>query len=192
MIRSLTCAVFAGIVVLSQATGSASAATPVDPGSLQPQPPDGATCVADGAWTICDVTLTEKIANEPVFEAPCGTVYETSTATVDSRRWYLDGLLVKRHRRDVGVGVKTLSPTNEGPSVEFVYRLSVWTHYGVPGDVTSGVTTEAGSYVMHIPGAPGRTVHIAGLDLPDGRHLGVFRPPEDESAAAMLCAALGG
>jgi hypothetical protein len=33
-------------------------------------------------------------------------------------------------------------------------------------------------------------VHIAGLELPDGTHRGVFRITDDPEVAAALCAAL--
>src|SRR5262249_48514085 len=59
--------------------GAASAGRPIpDPPVLQPPPPPGAVCRADGPHVICDTFLDTTLENEPVFDLPCGTVYETS------------------------------------------------------------------------------------------------------------------
>ena len=96
---------------------------------------------------------------------------------------------MRRYLSDLGVGVKTLSPTNSGPSVPFTFRLNSWSVLAVPGDFSTASDTTHGSYVMQFPGAGG-SVRIAGIDLSDGSHRGVFRPPEDPAAADALCAAL--
>jgi hypothetical protein len=62
--------------------------------------------------------------------------------------------------------------------------------YAVPGDESSGPQKiEHGDATVRAPGA-GVIAHIAGLDLADGTHRGVFRFFEDPEVAAELCAAL--
>ncbi|MGH3116449.1 MAG: hypothetical protein ACRDQ2_04945, partial [Gaiellales bacterium] len=61
------------------AGGPAAAGPIVDPSTLQPEPPPGAVCRADGPWTICQTTFLVDVVNEPIldFDLPCGTIYET-------------------------------------------------------------------------------------------------------------------
>lgn len=171
--------------------GPAAAGPLVDPSTLQPPPPPGAECRADGQWIICHTSLVLTPVNEPVAELPCGTVYETSTDVRRGIRWYnSDGKLVKRFVTQDLEGTWSLSPTGAGPTAKLSAHDNWRNVYAVPGDESSGPTTFHGNGItVQAPGF-GVIVHIAGLDLPDGTHRGVARIFEDPEVAAELCAAL--
>jgi hypothetical protein len=67
-----------------------------------------------------------------------------------------------------------------------------WIVLAVPGDESTGALTEHGNEVTISSPGFGVILHIAGLDLPEGDHRGVFRIVEDAQpeVAAELCAAL--
>ena len=185
------CAAFAGGVMILLAA-PAAAGPVVDRSTLQPQPPPGAVCRADGLWTICQTTFLVDMINEPIpfLDLPCGTVYETISDLREGIRWYLDGKLVKRFVSQNADGTWSLSPTGAGPAVKISLHASWRDEYVVPGDESSALTTFHGSgFTASAPGA-GVIAHIAGLDLPDGTHRGVFRIVEDAESAANLCDAL--
>jgi hypothetical protein len=175
------------------AAGPAAAGPVVDPSTLQPEPPPGAVCRANGPWTICQTTFLVDVVNEPIlgFDLPCGTVYETIYDLREGIRWYLDGKLVKRFVSQNAEGTWSLTPTGAGPTVKISLHANWRDEYAVPGDESSALTTLHGSgFTASAPGA-GVIAHIAGLDLPDGTHRGVFRIVEDAESAATLCSALG-
>jgi hypothetical protein len=170
----------------------AAAGPVVDPSTLQPQPSPGAVCQADGPWTICQTTFLVDVVNEPILflDLPCGTVYETISDLREGIRWYLDGKLVKRFVSQNAEGTWSLSPTGAGPAVKISLHANWRDEYAVPGDESSALTTSHGSgFKVSAPGV-GVIVHIAGLELPDGTHHGVFRVVEDAASAAKLCDAL--
>ena len=185
------CAAFVGGVMIVLAA-PAAAGPIVDPSTLQPEPPPGAVCRADGPWTICQTTFLVDVVNEPIpdFDLPCGTLYETIYDLREGIRWYLDGKLVKRFVSQNAEGTWSLSPTGAGPAAKISLHANWRDEYAVPGDESSGLTTFHGSgFTVSAPGV-GVIVHIAGLDLPDGTHRGVFRITEDPEVAARLCDAL--
>src|SRR5688572_27672041 len=108
------------IAVAAVTTGPAAAGPVVDPSTLQPEPPPGAVCRANGPWTICQTTFLVDVVNEPVvfLDLPCGTVYETIADVREGIRWYLDGKLVKRFVSQNAEGSWSLSPTGAGPVVK--------------------------------------------------------------------------
>jgi hypothetical protein len=160
----------------------------VDPASLTPAPPPGAVCRADGDWTICHTVFLEDVTNEPAFELPCGTVYQTSHDPRTGLRWYFDGLLVKRQVFSLYEGTWSLSPTGGGPTVSFIGRRT-WTDvYTVPGDEGSAIEMFRGVDLKVF--LPGGLIQIAGLQLSETEAHGVFRFPEDPEVADALCAVL--
>jgi hypothetical protein len=174
------------------AAGPAAAGPVVDPSTLQPEPPPGAVCRANGPWTICQTTFLVDVVNEPIvfLDLPCGTVYETIVDLREGIRWYLDGKLVKRFVSQNAEGTWSLSPTGAGPTVKISLHANWRDEYAVPGDESSGLTTFHGSgFTASAPGV-GVLAHIAGLERPDGAHRGVFRIIDDEEGAAKLCSAL--
>jgi hypothetical protein len=181
----------AGGVLISMSAPAAAGPT-VDPSTLEPAPPPGAVCRADGPWVICQTTFLLDLVNEPIadFDLPCGTLYETIYDLREGIRWYLDGKLVKRFVSQNAEGTWSLSPTGAGPAVTVALHANWRNEYAVPGDESSGPQTFHGSgFTIRAPGV-GVIAHIAGLDLPDEPHRGVFRITDDPQVAAALCAAL--
>jgi hypothetical protein len=192
--QKLTGGVIAALVgaVLIWTAAPAGAGPIVDPTALQPEPPPGAVCRADGPWTICQTTFLVDVVNEPIldFGLPCGTIYETIFDLREGIRWYLDGKLVRRFVSQNAEGTWSLSPTGAGPTVTVALHANWRNEYAVPGDESSGPETRHGSgFTVRAPGV-GVIAHIAGLDLPDGTHRGVIRITDDPQVAATLCAAL--
>ena len=174
------------------AAGPAAAGPVVDPSTLQPEPPPGAVCRANGTWTICQTTFLVDVVNAPIvyLDLPCGTVYETIVDLREGVRWYLDGKLIKRFVSQNAEGTWSLSPTGAAPAVKISLHANWRDAYAVPGDESSGLTTFHGSgFTASAPGV-GVLAHIAGLERPDSTHRGVFRIIDDEESAAKLCSAL--
>ena len=76
--------VAATILALAGLVGMAMPATAgplVDPDTLQPPPLPGAECRLDGAWIICQTSLSFTPVNEPILDIalPCGTMYLTGS-----------------------------------------------------------------------------------------------------------------
>jgi hypothetical protein len=180
------------VAVLALTAPAADAGTPtVDPSTLQPAPPPGATCRLDGRFVICRTDLHQTFESEPAFDLPCGTVYETSRDDREGIRWYSNGLLVRRRVTAVLSGFWTLSASGDAPRVAISARWNWWAIPAVPGgDMdTEAITAHGNEFVAKAPG--GRVIaHIAGLDLPDGVHRGVLDVTDDPVIAAALCDAL--
>jgi hypothetical protein len=178
----------------SSSTGTpafAAAGALVDPSSLTPPPPPGAVCRADGAGTICHTEVSFPSVNDPVFDLPCGTVYETGSDVRHGIRWYnSDNKLVKRFVTQDAEATWSLSPTGAGPTVTATTHANWRNDYAVPGDVSTGPqVTHGDGLTVQAPGF-GVIAHIAGLDPPDGPHRGIFHDIDDPAVAAKLCAAL--
>jgi len=170
--------------------GPAGAGEQIDPSVLQPPPPPGAVCRADGPYVICDTFLDATLENEPVFDLPCGTVYETSADLRDGTRWYVDNLLVKRRVVAHLTGRWSLSPTGEGPTVALDGSWNWWIRLAVPGDESTGELTSHGTDLRVSGPGLGGLIHDAGISYPDETHHGIARFPDTPATAAALCAAL--
>jgi hypothetical protein len=163
----------------------------VDPTTLQPVPPN-AVCRADGPQVVCDTFVDETLVNEPVFDLPCGTVYETSSYHGAGTRWYVDGLLVKRHVASRLDGTWSLSPTGAGPTLDLSAHESSNSYWVVPGsggDETATTTYHGSSFKVTAPGG-GVLIQISGSTYPGGVHRGVLRGEPSPETATTLCAAL--
>jgi len=175
------------------AAGTTSARALVDPTTLQPVPPN-AVCRADGPQVICDTFVDEALVNEPVFDLPCGTVYETSSYHGAGTRWYVDGLLVKRHVASRLDGTWSLSSTGAGPTVTLTANQSSTSYWVVPGsggDETATTTFHGSNFKVTASGV-GVIVQDAGIGFPDGSHRGLLRGGETPETAAAVCAVLAG
>ena len=149
--RTLLALLAAGL--LGAAAPSAFAGTPtVDPSTLQPEPPPGASCRLDGRFVICQTEFHEPFDAEPVIELPCGTLYQTSRDDREGIRWYEDGLLVRRFVSRHMSGFWSLTPAGDGPRVTISGHSNWWTTYPVPGDEDSGAGPQQGSTCS--PGRP--------------------------------------
>jgi hypothetical protein len=184
----LVCTVTACALMAPVARGGTAT---VDPSTLQPVPPAGASCRQDGSFVICHTTLHQAIENEPVFDLPCGTVHETSVDDRAGIRWYSNGLLVRRRVNAVLKGFWTLSPAGSGPRVAISAHWNWWAIPAVPGGEmdTETLTTHGNTFTAKAPGG-GVIAHVAGLDLPDGTHHGVLRYIDEPQTAAAVCDAL--
>jgi hypothetical protein len=182
--RAVTLALVGGLLIAAPA----SAGPTVDPSTLTPPPPPGAECRLDGQWIICQTSVVIDQVNEPIGTVlPCGEIYDTSHDVRNGIRFYnAEGLLVKRFATQHSEGTWSLSPTGEGPTVDLRVTANSWTVLAVPGDESTEALTEHGNEVTISSPGSGVIVHIAGLNLPEGDHRGVFRV----EVAAELCAAL--
>ncbi len=163
----------------------------VDPGSLQPPPPPGAQCSADGSWVICATTFDATYANEPAFVLPCGQVYTSATDLRDGRRWYANGLLVRRHVVQDAAGTFSLSPVGNAPALTFVSHTEWGEVYTIPGDLASAVGHQAGTDLLVKSPGGGVVAHISGRTNADEEFSGLFVAPDDPANATSLCRALG-
>jgi hypothetical protein len=160
----------------------------VDPSTLQPVPPPGAECQADGQQIICHTGLRFELVNEPVFDLPCGTVYETSVDVRRGIRWYnAEGKLTTRFVSQDVEGSWSLSPTGAGPTATLTVHANWRDEFTPPGQDVDSVSAYHGDGLTVRAQGFGVIVHIAGLDEPDGTHHGTFRGTDDP---APLCAAL--
>jgi hypothetical protein len=186
--------VLAAVAALAAAAltlvGPAGAGEQIDPSVLQPPPPPGAVCRADGPYVICDTFLDATLENEPVFDLPCGTVYETSADHRDGTRWYVDNLLVKRRVVAHLTGTWSLSPIGQGPTVALDGSWNWWIRLAVPGDESTGELTSHGTDLRVSGPGLGGLIHDAGISYPDETHHGIARFFDTPEAAGALCAAL--
>ena len=171
----------------------ASASDPVDPTTLVPEPPPGATCRANGASVICHTTFNASFQNEPTFMLPCGQVYETADDVRRGIRWYVDGRLTRRFVFQDASGSWSLSPTGEGPSVTWVAHAN-WQNVNIDADASEETwPTTLHGVAQRVTGPDGQVIfQFSGHERPDGSHSGLgdwaqFDSPEVQSA---ICNAL--
>ena len=176
---------------------AAAAAESIDGTTLTPPVIPGTPCLADGRWIRCETGFSASWANEPAFELPCGSVYETATQVRRSTRWYLDRLLVQRNAVDSIRGTWSLSATGAGPSVEIRINDGWHEEFVIPGDVSSDVERAHGSFLRVL--GLGNAVLDTGVYLyPGDTHHGYTSITADSNifdgtdpaGAAALCAAL--
>lgn len=186
------------VLLLAGAPGVSAAHTRVDPTTLTPPLKPFRVCYDDGQWIRCDTSNTDTWANVPIFDLPCGTVYESATNVAHSTRWYnQDRLLVERTNEERLSGVWTLSPGGAGPSVRIRVDDGWHEHFVIPGDLSSDVERAHGSY-LHVLSL-GNDILDVGLRLsPEDTQHGYtsFSPDSnifdgtDPLGAAILCAVL--
>jgi hypothetical protein len=175
----------AAIVVIASFGGApiTSAHTPVDPTTLTPALAPFRVCFEDGPWVKCDTSSTTTYANQPIFDLPCGTIYESATDTRHATRWYVNLLLVERNAQQHVVGTWSLSPTGSGPSVAIAIDISWHETFLVPGDLSSDSEVSHGDF-LRISGF-GADLRDTGIFLPDGTHRG--HSSFTDEANARLC-----
>jgi hypothetical protein len=187
---SLIAVALAGVLAVT-ATNAVAGRPSVDPSTLQPPPPPGASCRLDGRFVICQTELHESLDSEPVLELPCGTLYETLRDDREGIRWYEDGLAVRRFVSRHMSGYWTLSPTGDGPFVTLSGHSNFWTDWLVPGDEATEQDTFHGLDLLAKAPDGGTIAQITGIFLPDDTHHGIFQiPDEDPAVQAALCDAL--
>ena len=185
--RKISTAIAGLLAGLTVASPTASAGSSVDPGTLQPPPPPGAECQTIGQGVRCDTFFLVEFVNEPGFELPCGTFYETIHDMRTGIRWYdSDGRLVKRLVHQDAEGSWSLSPSGAGPTVVISAHGGWGEVYPVPGDESSAVGHASGNGLIIKDDRGGVIAHIAGHEGGDEFH-GLFR---FDSAFEEICAAL--
>jgi hypothetical protein len=175
------------------AAGAASAGQSVDPSTLTPEPPPGATCQATGKGVTCKTVFDASFQNEPAFTLSCGQIYESASDVRRGTRWYVDGLLVRRLVFQNADGRWSLSPTGEGPTVRWTAQTS-WenSNFDATQPEDTWPTTQHGM-TFKVVGDHGRPIfQYTGLDRTDGSHSGhgdwaQFETPETDAA---ICAVL--
>jgi len=198
-LRNRTGAAIAAALALSLAAGPSAFASnvAVDPNTLTPPPVPGTTCTANGAQVLCTLTLDVSFTNEPWFELPCGVVYATGRDVREARRWYEDGLLVRRHVHEDAEATWTLSATGAGPLVSVITHTNWGEVYTVPGDLSSAVGHQEGTDLLVRSPGGGVVWQISGQTHGEERFTGHFlvdEPPPipiTSPAVGDLCAALG-
>jgi hypothetical protein len=175
--------------------GPAVAGGSVDPSTLVPQPPPGATCFATGAGVTCHTTFDASEQNEPAFELPCGQVYESAQDVRRGTRWYVDGLLDRRFVFQDASGSWSLSPTGDGPTVTWTAHAN-WqnVHLDATSDEETWPTVNHGMSLRITDGQGRPLFQYAGLDSTDGQHygLGDYAELDGADAQAAICAGLTG
>jgi hypothetical protein len=153
---------------------AASAATPVDPATLTPPPPPGASCAQTGPSTVvCHTAISFSLVGEARFEIGCGTVYETSSDDRVGIRWYTDGKLARRFLRGALDGTWSLAPDASGTVIDITGNWSATSYWTVPGDDDTLVQTEHGLEVHGTASGIGASLILAGKIDPDGDLHGV-------------------
>jgi hypothetical protein len=188
--RNRVVGITAALTLVAAMVPAVRAGTAVDPDSLNPPPPPGASCEQTGPSTvICHTAISFPLEGEPRFDIGCGTVYETSTDDRFGIRWYTDGNLVKRIFRGALDGTWSLSPDAGGPVIEITGNWSVAGYLTVPGDLDTVVQTEHGLMVHGTAKGLGASLILAGrIEDEDGALNGVNRVDEpigEISAAAI-------
>ena len=186
--RSRRLLLVAAIAVLTSLGGAtvASAHTLVDPTTLTPPLKPFRVCYEDGPWVKCDTSGMSTDENEPIFDLPCGTIYETATNISHATRWYVNGLLVERNATESIRGTWSLSPTGAGPTVDIAADDGWHETFLVPGDLSSDSEVAHGDF-LRISGF-GSELRDVGIYLPDGTHHGLASFSDE--ANARLCAML--
>lgn len=185
--------------------GPASARTLVNPGTLNPAPPDffNAVCVQIGRGTVCDLAFSdEDIVDEP-SGIVCGSVellFSQSRSVVGKRFYDANGNLTRRHFREYLKG--NLSNPTTGRVVLWVQHDTIIHNLAVPGDLSTGTVKVSGLITRAwVPGG-GTILTDVGTILRDQATDEVIRaggkhPFEDylvggdASALQPLCDALG-
>lgn len=175
-------------------TAPAVAGGSVDPSTLVPEPPPGATCFATGAGVTCHTTFDANEQNQPAFELPCGQVYESAQDVRRGTRWYVNGFLDRRFVFQNASGSWSLSPTGDGPVVSWTAHAN-WQniHLDATSDEETWPTVNHGMSLRITAPDGSLLFQYAGLDSTDGHHgLGDYSYLDSPAGQAAVCAALTG
>ena len=172
-IRRIAGLALGGLVILMTAP-VASAGAPVDPATLTPPPPPGATCQAVGGSTvICHTAISFPTEGDAIFDIGCGTVYQTASDDRFGIRWYTNGNLAKRQFRGHLDGTWSLTPDASGTVIEITGNWSSTAYWTVPGDNDTLVQTDHGLAFHGTVEGLGASLILAGKIDPDGALHGV-------------------
>lgn len=138
-----------GLAVLAAVMVAApvAARTPVDPGTLNPAPPDffNAQCFAGAGGTVCSLAFTD----DPIIDEPSGIVcdgveilFSQDRSVVGKRFYDANGNLTQRHFRE------SMNGTYTNPStrlvVPWLQHDTIIHDLSVPGDLSTGTVKITG------------------------------------------------
>ena len=118
-----------------------AARTPVDPGTLNPAPPDffNAQCYAGAGGTVCSLAFSD----DPIVDEPSGIIcgstellFSQDRSVVGKRFYDANGNLTQRHFREYLDG--TLSNPATGKVVPWIQHDTIIHNLSVPGDLGTG------------------------------------------------------
>jgi hypothetical protein len=168
--RAVARAVLAALVGAFALAAPAAARTPVDPGTLNPAPPDffNAECWEGAGGVVC----TLHFSDDPIVDEPSGIVcdgtellYAQERSVVGKRYYDADGNLVQRHFREWMSG--TFTNPDTGKSLPWEQHDTIITNLSVPGDLDSGTIRTTGLITrVWLPGG-GSILLDAGTILED-------------------------
>jgi hypothetical protein len=145
------------LAVVAIATAPVTLAAGIDPGTLNPAPPDIYSCRATGSGAICTAHTIEPYE----FEATgifCGSgagtveILDSGIRDVMATRWYDANLdLVRRQREFLFRDAHLTNPAN-GRTLSYSQHNTDNDVLGVPGDLGSATTSSHGHLTMTAPG----------------------------------------
>ncbi len=195
-----------GVAVIAALMFAAPAAarTPVDPGTLNPAPPDffNAQCYAGAGGTVCSLAFSD----DPIVDEPSGIVcggveilFSQERSVVGKRFYDANGNLTQRHFREYLSG--TLSNPATGKVVPWIEHDTVIQNLSVPGDLGTGQIKFSGLLMrIWVPGG-GTILNDVGTVIRDsatdettfsaGKHpFDAYFVDGDANALQPLCDAL--
>ena len=181
--------------LLAIGSAPASLAAGIDPGTLNPVPPDFYTCRATGGGAICQAHTVEPYSGEATG-IWCGSgaaaveLLDNGIRDVRATRWYNgDGNLTRRIRTFLFRDAYLSNPAT-GRTLGYAQHNTDMDDLAVPGDFSSSTVTGHGAVSITAPGY-GSVLLNAGRVItgPDGTTEAVSGP--DRLHLDNLCAALG-
>lgn len=145
--RTLVRTMVAGAIATLALAAPVAAREPVDPGSLNPAPPDffNAECHEGAGGTLC----TLHFSDDPIVDEASGIVcdgtellFAQERSVIGKRTYDADGNLVQRHFRETFTG--TLTNPDTGLVLPWVQHDTILHNLSVPGDLDSGTIRTTG------------------------------------------------
>ena len=145
------------LAIVALAAAPVTLAAGIDPGTLNPAPPDFYSCRATGDGTICRAHTIEPYDLEPtgIF---CGSgagtveILDSAIRDVDATRWYdREGNLTRRQRTFLFRNAVLTNPAN-GQTLPYSQHNTDNEVLGVPGDLDSVTLTSHGHLSIAAPG----------------------------------------
>jgi hypothetical protein len=145
--RRVGASLFPALALALAIAAPAAARSPVDPGSLNPPPPDffNAECYAGAGGTLC----TLHFSDDPIVGEPSGIVcddtellFSQERSVVGKRTYDAAGNLVQRHFREWMSG--TFTNPESGLRLPWEQHDTIIHDLSVPGDLDSGTIRTTG------------------------------------------------
>lgn len=152
--------------MLAITTAPATLATGIDPGTLNPVPPDFYTCRATGGGAICRAHTVEPYSGEATG-IWCGSganaieLLDNGVRDVEAMRWYDTDLNLTLRKRTTLFRDTYLSNPATGLTLGYKQHNTDMDALAVPGDFASSTFTGHGQLTINVLGY-GRVVKEAG------------------------------